>query len=163
MEPSPTESISGEARAGWISTLSTSDPDLLETLWRKLWEITPEGTPKYRVIRPSEHGLVMVRGKSGGSGRRFNLGEMTLTRCTVQLVDDVAGTGYVQGRNKQHAERAAVIDALMQSPRWSETLDREVIQPLVQSKQEQKLETAKKIAATKVDFFTMTRTRVDKR
>lgn len=163
MQTVPTGSVSGGARAKWISTLATSDPSLLETLWHNLWENMPTGAPKYRVVRPAEHGLVMVRGKSGGSGRRFNLGEMTVTRCTVQVVDEASGSGYVQGRNKQHAERAAVVDALMQSRRWGDTLEREIIQPLMAAKHEAKSAIAKKSAATKVDFFTMTRTRVDKK
>ena len=158
----PANIPSGGARARWISTLSTSEPEVLEQLWESLWEgsITP---PSYRVVRQAEHGLVMVRGRSGGSGKRFNLGEMTVTRCTVQLVDDAAGTGYVQGRNKKHAERAALIDAMLQTNRWSLTMDREVIQPLLERKTKLKDEVAKKSAATKVDFFTMTRTREDKK
>lgn len=153
---------SGGARARWISTLATCDPELLEQLWSRIWEGSTK-PPPYRVVRAAEHGLVMVRGRSGGSGSRFNLGEMTVTRCTVQLVDDAAGTSYVQGRNKKHAERAALVDAMLQSNRWGVTMDRELIQPLLEQKAKHKDKVAKKSAATKVDFFTMTRTREDKK
>ena len=47
----------------------------------------------------------------GGTGTRFNLGEMTLTRCAVSLENGVVGIAYVQGRSLRHAEQAAVADA----------------------------------------------------
>ena len=39
--------------------------------------------PVYRRLRGPEAGLVMVQGRQGGGGSAFNLGEMTVTRCTV--------------------------------------------------------------------------------
>ena len=59
----------------------------------------------------------MVRGRAGATGAPFNLGEMTVTRCSVRLSDGEVGHGYVHGRDKAHAERAALIDALMQTDR----------------------------------------------
>src|SRR5690606_38079421 len=54
---------------------------------------------EYRYIRPAEIGMVMVRGRAGASGAAFNLGEMTVTRCVVQLADGRHGYGYVAGRS----------------------------------------------------------------
>ena len=76
--------------------------------------------------------MAMVRARSGGTGTRFNLGEMTLTRCAVSLENGVVGIAYVQGRSLRHAEQAAVADALLQLPEWHEAVQRQLIAPLAQ-------------------------------
>jgi alpha-D-ribose 1-methylphosphonate 5-triphosphate synthase subunit PhnG len=60
-----------------------------------------------------------VRGRVNGSGDPFNLGEMTVTRCALQLDagqvgQRYVGLGYVAGRHKRHAALAALFDALLQ-------------------------------------------------
>ncbi len=67
-------------------------------------------------MRGPEGGLVMVRGRAGGGGAPFNLGEMTVTRCTVRLGSGLVGHAYVAGREPRRAELAALVDALMQDP-----------------------------------------------
>jgi len=91
----------------------------------------------------------------GGLGDAFNLGEMTLTRAAVRLASGETGLSYVAGRDRRHAEIAAAIDAMMQSPdlrprvegRWSRASTRRsgIAAPWG----------ARKAAATKVEFFTM--------
>ncbi len=34
----------------------------------------------------------MVRGRAGGGGSAFNLGEMTVTRCSVRIATGQVGT-----------------------------------------------------------------------
>ena len=58
----------------------------------------------------------MARGRPGGDGAPFNLGEMTVTRCTVRLEDGTVGHAYVAGRDMRQAELAAVLDAVLQGP-----------------------------------------------
>ena len=53
--------------------------------------------PEHDLLRGPESGLVMVRGRAGGSGNAFNLGEMTVTRCTVRTGDGTLGHAYVSG------------------------------------------------------------------
>lgn len=111
---------------------------------------------KHRFIRPPEVGMMMVRGRIGGSGSPFNLGEMTVTRCVVQLGDSRTGYSYVAGRNKAHAELAALADALLQGDEyeyWMSTL----IQPLAQKQSATAALRAAQVGATKVDFLTMVR------
>ena len=75
------------------------------------------GLPGWRVLRGPESGLVMVRGRAGGGGAPFNLGEMTVTRCTVRTgsgPDGFTGHAYVAGRAGRQAELAAAVDALLQ-------------------------------------------------
>ena len=51
-----------------------------------------EPLPDYVALRAPETGLVMVRGRIGGTGAPFNVGEMTVTRCSVPV--NVNGTAY---------------------------------------------------------------------
>ena len=101
-----------EARKAWMSLLAKAPPLLLEELSESL-----ENVPDFDWLRPPEVGGAMVRGRAGGTGAPFNLGEMTITRCALRLESGQVGHAYVQGRNKDHARRAAVIDALMQTDR----------------------------------------------
>ena len=99
----------------------------------------------------------MVRGRSGGDGKRFNLGEMTMTRAAVRLVDGPTGLGYVQGRSKRHAELVAVIDAMLQLPQHRSNIEDNIVQPLAREQDERRDLRSRKAAGTKVEFFTMTR------
>ena len=145
-------------RQRWMSTLAKSEPKRLKGLFDPF-----EGQVKYSDLRKPETGLVMVRGRSGGVGNRFNLGEMTVTRAAVRLDTGETGMSYVAGRDKQHAERAAVLDAMLQNANWSEEIKSQVVEPLVQDHLAKTEQVLRQRAATRVDFFTMTRTREDKK
>ena len=106
-------------------------------------------------LRPPETGSVMVRGRAGGTGAAFNLGEVTVTRCTLRH-EGVEGHAFVQGRNSVHAARAAWIDALMQTGRAG-NLRRDVLAPLAEAERLRREMRARKAEATRVDFETMTR------
>src|SRR5262245_65697765 len=87
--------------------------------------------PPYRVLRAPEIGLVMVRGRAGGTGAPFNLGEMTVTRCSVELDDGRVGHAYVPGRDRRHAETAAVLDAMLQDDAARPAPEEEMLAPLL--------------------------------
>ncbi len=128
-----------------------------EDIARHLADAPP--LPAHRRLRGPETGLVMVRGRAGGDGAPFNLGEMTVTRCTVRLDQGTVGHAHAAGRDHAQAELAAVIDALMQDEAWHERLEAQVIAPLEAAQAERRAETARRAAATKVEFFTMTQMR----
>ena len=109
------------------------------------------------MIRPPETGLVMLRGRIGGTGSAFNLGEATVTRCAVRTATGHEGHAYVMGRNQAHAKLAAVCDALLQDESKHAQVDAAVLQPLQKRMAEQRSLAAHKAAATKVDFFTLVR------
>ena len=111
--------------------------------------------PEYRRLRGPEAGLVMVQGRQGGGGSAFNLGEMTVTRCTVRTACGWTGHAYVSGRDARQAELAAVLDAVLQDPERYAELTRRVIDPLAAAQRERKDQAARKAAATKVQFFTL--------
>lgn len=136
------------SRAGWMSLLAKASPAQLATLFPDL--------PDLDYLRPPEVGAVMVQGRAGGTGAAFNLGEMTVTRCSIRLENGTVGHGYVQGRDKTHATRAAVLDALMQTDR-ADGLRASVLAPLHHAANSARDLRAAKAAATKVDFFTLLR------
>ena len=140
-------------RQEWMSILAKADPHRVVSLLRGL------NPPQAEVLRAPEIGMVMVRGRAGSDGGAFNLGEMTVTRCVVRLRTGETGVGYVAGRNKQHAQSAAVIDAMLQSSALFDRVQSEVIAPLKAEKAEQMEVAALKAAATKVDFYTRVRDR----
>lgn len=138
-------------RQAWMGLLAKAPTAELARLWAGLG---PE--PAFEYLRAPEIGGVMVRGRAGATGAPFNLGEMTVTRCSVQLQSGEVGHGYVQGRDKTHAAQAALTDAMMQTERARE-LQTRLLNPL-KKVLETRADTRKaKAAATKVDFFTMVR------
>lgn len=112
--------------------------------------------PAFSWLRPPEVGSVMVRGRAGGTGAPFNLGEMTVTRCALKLASGEVGHAYVQGRRKADTEAAALVDALMQTDAATALRDT-VLAPLETEAADRRAARAGKAAATKVDFFTMVR------
>ncbi|MCK5500357.1 MAG: phosphonate C-P lyase system protein PhnG, partial [Tritonibacter mobilis] len=70
-----TQEITPEARMAWMSLLSTAPEARLAALFDKL-----DNSPDHDTLRAPETGGVMVRGRAGGTGAPFNLGEMTVTR-----------------------------------------------------------------------------------
>jgi alpha-D-ribose 1-methylphosphonate 5-triphosphate synthase subunit PhnG len=116
-----------------------------------------EPLPDHVALRAPETGLVMVRGRIGGTGAPFNVGEMTVTRCSVRLAEGTIGHGYIAGRNGEHARLAAILDAMLQHPDHGLALFDRIILPLETRGEVRWRERSAKSAATKVDFFTMVR------
>lgn len=141
-----------------MSTLAKADPARLANAWASLPD---DIRPDYEMLRPPEVGLVMVRGRTGGVGDRFNLGEMTVTRCAVRLASGETGLAWRGGRDKRAAEVAAILDGMLQSAALRAPADAIVAQ-LAGEQADRRAEQARKSGATKVQFFTMTRTREDK-
>ncbi|MGE0092941.1 MAG: phosphonate C-P lyase system protein PhnG [Alphaproteobacteria bacterium] len=139
------------ARRRWLSVLAKATRGEVEEGVANL-----PAVPAYHFLRRPEAGLVMVRGRIGGTGGPFNLGEMTVTRCAVQLDGGGApGIGYVAGRDSRHAELVALLDALLQRRNG---LDLDSIVDRLEAAQTARRQRAQAdVAATKVDFFTMVR------
>ena len=145
----------------------TFDPNADRKAWMGLMAKAPQGRvaalldaalprPAFTWLRAPEVGSVMVRGRAGGTGAPFNLGEMTVTRCALKLPGGEVGHAYIQGRSKPDAEAAALVDALMQTG-TANAMRTKVLEPLEQEQAARRTTRAEKAAATKVDFFTMVR------
>jgi alpha-D-ribose 1-methylphosphonate 5-triphosphate synthase subunit PhnG len=111
--------------------------------------------PDHTRLRGPETGLVMIRGRAGGGGAPFNLGEATVSRASVRIATGEIGHGYCLGRDLAKAEIIAVIDALRQ--RDPGRVDAEIIAPLEAQAQHADRKRQAETAATKVEFFTMVR------
>ncbi len=115
------------------------------------------GLPSYEELRPPENGLVMVRGRIGGDGAPFNLGEATLSRAAVRLETGEVGFGYVLGRDGEKARLIALCDALLQTRDRAEAVETRVVAPLRAAMLAERAQRAAQAAATRVDFYTMVR------
>jgi alpha-D-ribose 1-methylphosphonate 5-triphosphate synthase subunit PhnG len=139
-------------RQEWMAALALADEGRLRDAWDNMAE-----RPDYQVVRGPETGLVMVRARSGNVGERFNLGEMTVTRCSVGLAGGVMGHAFIGGMKPGHACLAAVFDALMQLPERREELRRQLIEPLLRKRREYLIRRCDEVRPSRVDFFTLVR------
>jgi len=136
-------------RQRWLSLFSRADLPVLQSA---LDEIGPPADLHW--LRRPETGAVMTRGRMGGSGAPFNMGEMTVTRAAVRLADGTVGMGYAAGRSHLKAELITQLDAvLQQNPDRAEP----ILVPIETALAQGKAESARKAAATKVEFFTLVR------
>jgi alpha-D-ribose 1-methylphosphonate 5-triphosphate synthase subunit PhnG len=139
------------ARRAWIGLLARARPEDLAQRFAAL-----EPLPPHEWRREPQVGLIMARGRAGGTGDAFNLGEMSATRATVRFEDGTEGHACVLGRDKTHAKHAALCDALLQGDA-AQRVHETVLEPLRAAEDERKRARARKAAATRVEFFTMAR------
>ena len=144
--------LSAEDRQRCLGVLAKADPRDL----RRCWEAVGLAPP-FRHLRAPATGLVMVRGRIGGTGAPFNLGEMTVTRCSVRLESGAVGHGYAGGTDARHVEIVALCDALLQDDDHRAAIERQVVAPLIQARDAARQRIAARAAATKVEFFTVAR------
>lgn len=137
------------ARRDWLGLLARAPVARLDALW-------PDAPPPFDWLRPPEQGSMMVQGRAGAVGAPFNLGEVTVTRASVRLACGTIGHAMVQGLEPHKAERAALLDALLQTPAYP-VLVKRVLDPLRTAEATAVEERSRRAAATKVDFFTMVR------
>ena len=122
---------------------------------RLLAQVGP--VPEHRQLRKAESGLVMMRGRIGGDGAPFNLGEATVTRAAVQIASGEVGIAYILGRDEKKARLSAICDALWQSKDYRDAVERRVLAPIRTRLDAEREHERGKTAATRVDFFTLVR------
>lgn len=135
-----------------MRVLALAPPEALDAAYDSF-----AGMPDWRFARKPETGLVMVRGRIGGGGAPFNLGEMSVTRAAITLATGETGHAYVAGRDRRKAAIAALFDALWQSETTHPRVETEVIAPLRARQAAEDTRQAEEAAATRVDFFTLVR------
>lgn len=139
-------------RKAWMGLLARTEPARLARLWAEL-DVESDNA----VLRAPDIGTVMVRGRTGAVGAPFNLGEMSVTRCTVKLsACGTVGHAYVQGRDRDHARIAALVDALMQTDAAGR-VRAGLLDPLERAEASARQARAEKAAATRVEFLTLVR------
>jgi alpha-D-ribose 1-methylphosphonate 5-triphosphate synthase subunit PhnG len=113
--------------------------------------------PAHENLRQPENGLVMVRGRVGGDGAPFNLGEATVSRAAVRLATGEVGFGYTLGRDQEKARMIALCDALIQTVDHAGAVEAQVLAPLRARMISERTRRAAETAATRVDFYTLVR------
>ena len=113
--------------------------------------------PAHEDLREPENGLVMLRGRTGGDGAPFNLGEATVSRAAVRLVSGEVGIGYTLGRDRDKARLIALCDALVQTADHAASIETQVLAPLREKIDVERRRKAAETAATRVDFYTLVR------
>jgi alpha-D-ribose 1-methylphosphonate 5-triphosphate synthase subunit PhnG len=141
------------ARQRAIAAFASASGALLGDALTKLGGAIPEALP----VRGPEVGLVMLRGRIGGGGSPFNLGEATVTRASVRLSSGEVGHAIVLGRDMAKARLAAHLDALWQRDDWRGRIEATVVGPAIAAEAAADRVLAEETAATRVDFFTMVR------
>ena len=139
---------SGRQRAMGVYARATSAE--LETALDALG--LPDGVQDMRTPEP---GLVMARARMGGTGAPFNAGEVSVTRAAVRLPTGEIGVAYQLGRDRDKARAAAVLDALWQTVRRAEV--EAALAPIRERIAADRALKERRVAATRVDFFTMVR------
>lgn len=139
-------------RQRWMSVLAHSQPAALRERLRVL-----NLNPEYDTIRAPETGLVQIQARMGGTGDRFFAGDATLTRAVIRLKSGTTGYSYQLGRDKQHAEQCAVVDALLQEPTHFQSLMETLIAPLEADRAARINARQAEINTSRVDFFTLVR------
>ncbi len=139
------------ARQDWMGLLARAPAAELVRLWE-----AGARAPEFTWLRAPETGTAMVRGRAGAVGAPFNLGEMTVTRCALALDCGTQGHAYVQGRSRDHARIAALCDALLQTAAAG-AIRAAILDPLAEAETARRAARAERAAATRVEFFTMTR------
>ncbi len=140
-------------RQAWLAVLARASRIELEA---KL-ELANESLPTLQRVRPAEVGMLMLRGRVGGTGNPFNLGEASVVRCAVRLGNGPLGVAYALGRDKRRAELAAVFDALLQDPAHHDDLQSKLIKPLATAQAQARDRLQGEVATSKVEFFTLVR------
>lgn len=139
-------------RQAAMATLAHAGAEELRRLWDE------SGLPcDAQLLRGPETGLVTLRGRIGGGGAPFNVGEATVTRATVRLSDGTVGHAYALGRDKEKARLSAIADALWQLPLRRAEVEAKLLAPLRETAAAADAKRRAETAATKVDFFTLVR------
>lgn len=144
------------SRAQWMALLARSPLPLLEQV------VGESASGGLQWLRRPQAGLMMVQGRAGGTGERFNLGEVTVTRCALRLIQAQvpaghAGVAWILGRDQRQCTLAAVADALLQDPAQHAGLVQLLLIPTRQHIAAAQRERAELAQATRVDFFTVAR------
>jgi alpha-D-ribose 1-methylphosphonate 5-triphosphate synthase subunit PhnG len=137
------------ARQAWLGVLARASAAELAAGLRAAPDL-----PDFARLRGPEAGMAMVRGRIGGGGEKFNLGEMTIARCSIRDSAGRIGHGYAAGRDLAQVELIARLDAALQDPALHDVYA-PLVRDLAAAQAGRRAATEAKAAATEVKFFTL--------
>lgn len=144
-------SVESPDRARRMSILSRATHDELVSALASV-----PGLSNAEAVRGPETGLVMLRGRIGGGGNAFNLGEATVTRATVRLMSGAIGHGQRLGTEHEATRLSAIADALAEAGEHVDDVER-LLQSVSHRLSAEAAGAREEAAATRVDFFTLVR------
>ena len=144
------EAHSGAKRA--VDLIARATRAEINALWQN-----GEGPPSASLLRGPETGLVMVQGRIGGGGAPFNMGEVTVSRCSVRLASGTIGHAQALGTDREKARLGAIAHALWQEGTSRERVEQALLTPVEARLADERQRKSEETAATRVDFFTMVR------
>lgn len=146
----PTRAPSVVARQTWLGVLARA-----KTMEIQSYLSGQPCLPAFVRLRGPETGMAMVRGRTGGGGAAFNVGEMNITRCSIRDETGRVGHGYTVGRDLVQAELIARLDAALQDDAQYAAYFNAVILPLAAKQATRRASMESRAAATEVKFFTL--------
>ena len=149
----PSNARADDARKRAMNALALAPRGFLKDRFAGFANEVPAAMP----VRGPEVGLVMLRGRAGGGGAAFNLGEASVCRATVRLATGEVGHAMILGRDAETTRIAAHLDALWQTDAWRERIEAEVVTLALAADAEALERRAEETEATRVDFFTVAR------
>ena len=145
----PLDNLEVDARKRAMELFSKADRTAMQDALDRI-----EPQPQVKMVRGPETGLIMLKGRMGGGGSPFNLGEASVSRATVRLEDGTIGHGHVLGTDKGHARLAAIFDALWQG---GSKVAEDLANATARELEKRQAKRNRQAAATRVDFFTLAR------
>ncbi|WP_321494074.1 phosphonate C-P lyase system protein PhnG [uncultured Desulfobacter sp.] len=146
------ETADASPRQNWIRLLSNADVTDLGTAFTAL-----ESGVSWHCITGPETGLLMVQARADGTGGRFYMGEVSVTKCVVEIDATYMGYGMVTGSDRDHARLAALLDALLQHPAYHDELENGLLARLAEKQKKAARDLESCVAPTRVNFFTLKR------
>lgn len=137
-------------RAVWLGILARSGFDDIMVHLRSAPPL-----PDFTLLRHAETGMAMVRGRIGGAGAPFNLGEITISRCSIRDATGAIGHGYATGRDLRQVELIARLDAVLQNPALHAPMAATVLTPLAARIADRRAAIEAQARETEVKFFTL--------
>jgi alpha-D-ribose 1-methylphosphonate 5-triphosphate synthase subunit PhnG len=155
----PIHPQNNQQRQQWMALLARSSVGQLEASLRPYLELS------HQMLKEPQTGLIMVQGRMGATGQRFNMGEMTVCRCVLQVEISTqtptnhqqVGVAYIKGGLKRHAFLAAFADALLQEPAYFSILQQSLLTPILDLLNQQSQMKMSKTLSSRVEFFTVAR------
>ena len=152
MNEAATEARSQDAVKRTVDLIARATRDEIGALWTQ-----NDGPPAATLLRGPETGLVMVQGRIGGGGAPFNVGEVTVSRCSVRLASGTIGHAQALGTDREKARLGAIAHALWQESATHAQVENDLLGPVEARIAAERQRLAEETAATRVDFFTMVR------
>ncbi len=147
-------------RSHWMGLLARAPIALLEQVLQSYTHL------QHETLKPYETVAFMVQARTGSSGQRFNMGEVSVGRMILKLqlhdgaineATSYVGVAYIKGANERQTYLAALADALLQTPVHHDSLSKLLLEPIESWLSQERQAKQKTVQATQVEFFTVAR------